>query len=80
MKILRGGLIKRIHVDRQVIAKNRRDGTTLPHWTIQTSKGPIKCRSWMVIKGTVRGSNPEMRPLSCGARVYIETTAPVGYL
>ena len=78
MKTLRAGLVKRIHVDRQVIAQNRKNGTSLPHWTIQTSKGPIKCSEWW-LTGRLAGSPPGAKQLSCGARVYMTTVAEVQY-
>jgi len=64
------GKIKRIHVDQQRIKQG------LPAVTVQSSAGPIKA-------GRVRIDGPsEMvhdydNPLSCGAKVWIETTAPV---
>ena len=38
--ILKSGTIKRVHVDRRILAQNKRDGTNTPAITIQTSKGP----------------------------------------
>lgn len=78
MKYLRAGTIKRIHVDRRVLAMNRKHGTKEPAWTIQTSKGPIKCREWWTT-GLAWGSGPEAKQLSCGARMYIVTYAKVEY-
>ncbi len=78
MPTLKAGTIKRIHVDRRVITQNRKDGGTRPHWTIQTSKGPIKCHEWKLY-GPVQGSSPMDKQLSCGARVYIMTHAAVEY-
>lgn len=79
MKTLRAGTVKRIHVDRRVIAMNRKHGTKLPHWTIQTSKGPVKCHDWWIVKGGVYGVNAHAKQLSCGARVYMVTHAEVQY-
>lgn len=75
--ILRAGTIKRIHVDRRVLAQNRKTGSEHPAWTIQTSAGPIKCRQWKLC-GTAQG-NQDVKPLSCGARMYIATRAAVEY-
>lgn len=77
--ILEAGTIKRIHVDRRVIAQNRKSGGNAPAWTIQTSKGPIKCHLWHAY-GFCSGSAPDDKPLSCGARMWIETRAKVEYL
>ncbi len=77
MKEIKEGIIKRIHVDRRILAQNRKSGKDLPAWTIQTSKGPIKARRVLVRGPTamVQGA----KPLKCGARMYIETWAPVRY-
>lgn len=77
--ILPAGTVKRIHVDRRVIAQNRKNGTKLPHWTIQTSKGPIKCNEWWISGGQIWGVRPGTKQLSCGARVYMVTHAAVEY-
>lgn len=76
--LLEAGTIKRIHVDRRVIAANRKNGTQLPPWTIQTSKGPIKCFTWKTL-GPVQGVGPDYPQLSCGARIYMVTHAKVEY-
>lgn len=83
MNTLRSGLIKRIHVDRRIMAMNRKTGGDNPPITIQTSKGSIKAHcaqiqgpSRTVHAGAARG----VKPLSCGARVWVETTAEVLYL
>lgn len=75
MKVLKAGTIKRVHVDRQILARNRKLGTNEPAYTIQTSKGSIKC---LLVKGmfTFDQSN---KPLSCGARMYGETKGEVQY-
>lgn len=77
---IRKGLIKRIHVDRQILARNKKTGTNESAITIQTSKGPIKA-SHVVIDGGCQFVQAGFgrRPLSCGARVWIETTSRVSY-
>lgn len=77
MKTLPAGPIKRIHVDRRVIAQNRKYGTDLPSLTIQTSKGPIKA-SVVRVKGMIE-FNQHAKQLSCGARIYGTTWAEVRY-
>lgn len=76
--ILAAGTVKRIHVDRRVLAQNRKSGGDKPAWTIQTSKGPIKCSEWK-LHGVIQGSGPQDKQLSCGARVYMVTYAKVEY-
>lgn len=88
LRYLRSGTVKRIHVDRRIIAQNRKNGTDLPAITVQTSKGPLKCREAnvlgmgrMVQSGRYRrdadGSVLEIKPLSCGARIWFQTNAAV---
>lgn len=77
MATIRKGLIKRIHVDQRRIRENRKDGGSRPVFTIQTSKGPIKAK-----QVDVRGPSQlvhSLKPLSCGARVWIATRAEVRY-
>lgn len=76
MTTIRKGLIKRIHVDQHVIRANKRDGTSNPPITVQTSKGPIKA-SRVVVEGPSMFVYKPDEPLSCGARLWIETTAQV---
>lgn len=80
MSILRHGLKKRIHVNKHVIARNRKHGTNDAVLTVQTSKGPVPSTK-VIIKcecgREVAVMDQAAKPLSCGARVYIETTAEV---
>jgi hypothetical protein len=73
---IKAGTIKRIHVDKHVIASNLKHGTDNPPITIQTSKGSYKCRA-VDIKGPSRFVYRPTKPLSCGARLWIETHAEV---
>lgn len=76
--ILKAGTVKRLHVDRRVIARNAkvpRDKRE-PPITVQTSKGPIKC--WNAyIKGPSEFIYAPEFPLPCGAKLYIKTYAAV---
>lgn len=72
---LKSGTVKRIHVNRQAIARNRKNGTDEPTLTVQTSKGPIVGRR-VTVHGTVEFDQHAKR-LSCGARVYGVTYGPV---
>lgn len=76
-RVLPSGTVKRIHVDRAILAFNRKHGTKDPAWTIQTSKGSIKCHKWSV-EGLAWGDQT-MKPLGCGARMYIQTYEAVAY-
>ena len=62
----------RIHVNMHLIRANKKDGGHRPVLTVKTYKHNIKCSgvkllgpSWVVYR-------PD-KPLSCGARVWIET-------
>lgn len=77
METLKAGTIKRIHVDRQILARNRKTGSFDPAYTIQTSKGSIKARI-VQIMGPLE-FNQYSKQLSCGARMYGETKAEVRY-
>jgi len=72
----KAGTIKRIHVDKHVIAANLKHGRNDPPITIQTSKGSHKCFG-VDIKGDSRFVYRPTKPLSCGARLWIETRAEV---
>lgn len=76
--ILPAGSIKRIHVDKNILASNRKHGRDDPAWTIQTSKGSHKARS-VIWNGPTTAVGPPHKPLACGARMWIETTAEVEY-
>lgn len=77
MKI-KAGTIKRLHVDRHIIASNRKHGTDKPPLTIQTSKGSIKARR-VNINGPSQFVYQSQKPLSCGARAWIETRSELEY-
>jgi hypothetical protein len=77
--LLRTGLKKRIHVDQARIRANAKNGTDIPPVTVQAQGGPYKghvveIRGWssVVYDGEAQ--------LSCGARLWIETTAEVKIL
>lgn len=71
--------IKRIHVNRQNIASNLKHGTNKPTLTCKVGKENLK---GFVIQ--IHGPSTlldagacGLRPLSCGARIWIETNAAV---
>lgn len=73
---IREGLIKRVHVDQHRIKANLKNGTDLPVVTVQAKGGPYKGHE-VTIDGPSRVIYRGEDPLSCGARVWIETTAAV---
>lgn len=70
---------KVIHVNRQNLAKNLKHGTDFPAITVKTYKSNTYGND-VVINGPSRLIYAEKcgrKPLSCGARVFIETTSEV---
>lgn len=76
LAMLRKGTLKRIHVDKHIMAQNRKrdPADAKPPITIQTSKGPLKALEVEVL-GPSRFTYSPCKPLSCGARLWIETRA-----
>ncbi len=74
----RKGGKKVIHVNQAMIAHNRKNPKSLakPPITVQTSKGSIRA-SQMKIEGNSSLIYRPLSPLSCGARLWIETDSPV---
>jgi len=64
-----------IHVNRQHIAMNSKNGTELPVFTIK-SAGKIKYAQSVEILGNSKMVYSSA-PLSCGAKAWIETEAPL---
>jgi hypothetical protein len=67
-------LLKRIHVNQYVIRGNRRDNAD--DLRIKTSKANIPAHE-IEISGPARVIYSPDKPLACGARVWIETDAPL---
>ena len=67
---------KRIHINQHVIRANKKNGTHDPVITVKTSKNNHYTYA-AEIDGLSRVVYSPDKPLSCGARVWIETDAPV---
>ena len=67
---------KRIHVNMHKIRANKKNGTNDPVITVKTSKENIY-GSDVTILGESRVVYSPDKPLSCGARVWIETNSEV---
>ncbi len=76
--LLKAGYIKRIHVDQHKIKESIKTGQDLPSLTIQTSQGPIKAKGVYIHGPSVLVQSLDA-PISCGARVWLETHAEVTY-
>jgi len=77
-KLLPAGSLKRIHVNKQVIASNRLHGTNDPVFTTKW-KGRTYRAQKVIVHGPSQMINPE-KPLSCGARAWVETHSAVSLI
>jgi len=73
---LRDGIIKRIHVNQHNIRHNKNYEDKKPVITIKTSSVNTKCFR-VKIEGSSELIYNNDKPLPCGARVWMETTAKV---
>ena len=68
--------IKRIHVNQHIIKSNAKNGKCEPALAVKTTRANKKCHE-VIIHGKSRVIYSPNKPLSCGARVWIETHAVV---
>jgi len=68
-------MITRIHVNQHHITANGR-GADLPVLTVKTYKENLKCNE-VLIHGPSRVVYSPDKPLSCGAKVWVETESLV---
>jgi hypothetical protein len=68
-------MITRIHVNQHNVRANAK-GEDLPVLTVKTYKENLKCNE-VLIHGPSRVVYSADKPLSCGARVWIETESLV---
>jgi hypothetical protein len=67
---------KRIHINQHNIKANAKHGSSLPVMSVKTYKGNTKCNV-VEIEGPCRIVYSPDKPLSCGAKVWIETNSTV---
>jgi hypothetical protein len=65
-----------IHVNQHVIRENKRTGETKPVLTVKTYKENRYAHE-VAIEGPSKVVYSPLKPLSCGARVWIETEGKV---
>lgn len=65
-----------IHVNQHVIKANTKNGTNDPVLTVKTYKDNRYAHE-IVIHGSSKIVHSPHKPLSCGARVWVETEAEV---
>ena len=76
MKKLTNSNIKRIHVNQHHIRSNAKNEEKLPPLTVKTSGSNHKGYDVDILGPSKVMYSPD-KPLSCGAKVWIETHAPV---
>lgn len=64
-------MLKRIHINQHIIKKNTKTGERKDCITVKTSKSNDYCRE-VEIQGACRVIYSPDKPLSCGAKVWIE--------
>lgn len=69
-------MIKRIHINQHKIRSNKKHGLNEPVITVKTSKSNTYGHE-VEIKGNSKVVYSPDKPLSCGAKVWIETEAEV---
>ncbi len=69
-------MLKRIHVYQHVIRANHKSGSVEPPLSVKTSRANTRGDS-VEILGPSKVVYAPAKPLSCGARVWIETQAQV---
>ena len=69
-------MITRIHVNQHVIRANKKTGANDPVLTVKTNKENRYAHE-VTVKGPSRVVYSPEKPLSCGARVWIETEGEV---
>jgi len=70
------GLIKRIHVNQHAIRRNNKNNAREPVITVKSSRGNNYGHT-VKINGPSKVIYSPDKPLSCGARLWIETRAEV---
>jgi hypothetical protein len=73
---LKQGRIKRIHVNKHVVAGNRKHGVNNPPLTVKVGRDNFRCHDVEVLGPSAVIHSPE-KPLKCGAVIWMETTAAV---
>ena len=65
-----------IHVNQHIIKRNTKTGESKPTLTVKQGRKNTYARE-VIIDGPSKVIYSPNDPLSCGARVWIETTAPI---
>ena len=68
--------MKKIHINQHKIRANKKHGTNEPVITIKEKKNNTYCHNVEILGPSKIVYRPE-KPLSCGAKVWIETDAEI---
>jgi hypothetical protein len=79
-RTLKAGYLTRIHVNRQMIAKFHKDGIVRPSFTVKHRGTTYVCSGFQLKAASIRGVQSLLKPLACGARVWLETRSAVTLL
>jgi hypothetical protein len=74
--LLNMALLKRLHINRQILAQNRKLKKKKPPVSIKTSHGNTKTMRAYIDGPSALVYSPD-KPLNCGAVLWIETRAKV---
>lgn len=74
--VMPAGLLKRIHVNQGLVRHNVKHKDDIPSVTVQWH-GKSYTAADVIVKGRSRVVQRMHEPLSCGARIWIETHAEV---
>jgi hypothetical protein len=77
--VMPAGTLKRIHVNQHIVKANIKASTDEPTCTVQW-KGKSYVGRDIVVKGVSTVIQRMNKPLSCGARIWVETRAEVEIL
>lgn len=77
--VMPAGTLKRIHVNQHIIKRNIKHGADDPTCTVQW-RGKSYVGKDVLVKGASQVMQRMQKPLSCGARIWIETRAEVEIL
>ena len=74
-KYLPSGCIKRVHVNQHLLRRALKGEDVCPY-VVQFKGKSHPCKEWQC-SGEMQGINAISKPLSCGARLYIQTHSPM---
>ena len=74
--VMPAGTIKRVHVNQHIVKANKKTGAQDSVITVQWRNKSYTAKRLKILGPSTAIYSPD-KPLKCGARVWIETTAPI---